>query len=144
MWAFSSRLLRVLFGRSFAISCNQLVRKWIPPPRVSVKSGSQTRLLAVLLAVFTLAAFGLAIANLVQESSIDPATDGARWTETTLADGSSGLRAYIVPSDTPAERAGIRKGDVLTAINGASIHRIAGAPCERRTPQSGTRYRCHP
>jgi two-component system NtrC family sensor kinase len=100
-----------------------------------VKSGSQTRLLAVLLAVFTLAAFGLAIANLVQESSIDPATDGARWTETTLADGSSGLRAYIVPSDTPAERAGIRKGDVLTAINGASIHRIADA--EREISRSG-------
>jgi two-component system NtrC family sensor kinase len=68
--------------------------------KVAVKSGSQTRLLAILLAVVTLAAMGLAIANLAQESSYDPATDGARWTET-----EGGLRAYMVPPDTPAYRA---------------------------------------
>jgi two-component system NtrC family sensor kinase len=95
-----------------------------------VKSGSQTRLLAVLLATFTLAAFGLAIANLVQESSFDPATDGARWTET---DG--GLRAYIVPADTPAARAGIKSGDILTAINDVPTLRLASA--EREITLSG-------
>ena len=90
-----------------------------------MKSGSQTRLLAVLLAVVTLAACGLAIANLAQESSYDPATDGVRWTET---DG--GLRAYIVPKDTPGDRAGIRAGDVLTAINGVPTPRLAVAEHE--------------
>jgi PAS domain S-box-containing protein len=100
-----------------------------------LKSGSQTRLLAVLLAVFTVAAFGLAIANLVQESGNDPATDGARWTEVKLPDGSNGLKAYIVPSDTPADRAGIRKGDMLTAINESPTHRVADL--EREITRSG-------
>ena len=76
-----------------------------------MKSGAQTRLLAIVLAIFTLAALGLAIANLVQESDYTPATDGARWTETT-----GGLRAYLVPPDTPAYRAGVRTGDILTAV----------------------------
>ncbi|MFP5234077.1 MAG: ATP-binding protein [Acidobacteriota bacterium] len=77
-----------------------------------VKSGAQTRLLAIVLAVFTLAALGLAIANVNQESSYTPATDGARWIEAT-----GGLRAYLVPPDTAAYRAGVRTGDVLTSVN---------------------------
>jgi len=77
-----------------------------------VKSGAQTRLLAIVLAVFTLAALGLAIANLLQESDYTPATDGASWTEAT-----DGLRAYLVPPETPAYRAGVRSGDVLTSVN---------------------------
>ncbi|MGD0647601.1 MAG: ATP-binding protein [Acidobacteriaceae bacterium] len=76
-----------------------------------MKSGAQTRLLAIVLAIFTLAALGLAIANLVQESDYTPATDGARWTETI-----GGLRAYVVPPDTPAYRAGVRTGDILTSV----------------------------
>ena len=90
-----------------------------------MKSGSQTRLLAVLLAVVTLAAFGLAIANLVQESAQSSPTDGARLTET-----AGGLRAYIVPKDTPAYRAGIRSGDVITAINEVPTTRLATADRE--------------
>ena len=53
-----------------------------------MKSGSQTRLLAILLAVVTLGAIGLAVANLVQESTYPAPTDGARWIET-----QGGLRA---------------------------------------------------
>ncbi len=79
----------------------------------------------MVLAVFTLAAFGLAIANLMQESSYDPATDGAHWIE---AEG--GLRAYIVPPDSPADRAGIRAGDVLMAINGVATPQLAAAERE--------------
>jgi two-component system NtrC family sensor kinase len=92
-----------------------------------VKSGSQTRLLAILLAVFTLAAVGLAIANFAQESNSNPATDGVRWTETT-----GGLRAYVVPPDSPAFQAGVRVGDVLTAINDIATPRV-----ERRTRSDG-------
>jgi two-component system NtrC family sensor kinase len=85
-----------------------------------VKSGAQTRLVAILLAVFTLAALGLAIANLVQESDYTPATDGASWTETT-----GGLRAYLVPVDTPAHKAGVRTGDVLTSVDDVPTPRLA-------------------
>jgi two-component system, NtrC family, sensor kinase len=81
-----------------------------------VKAGSQTRLLAILLAVVTLAAFGLSIANLMQESSYAAPTDGVHWAET-----EGGLRAYIVPRDTPAYRAGIRTGDVLTAVRSGDV-----------------------
>ena len=95
-----------------------------------MKSGAQTRLLAIVLAVFTLAALGLAIANLEQESSYTPPTDGARWTETT-----EGLRAYMVPLDTPAHRAGVRAGDVLTAINDVPTPRLASL--EREIYRSG-------
>ena len=83
-----------------------------------------------MLAVFTLAAFGLSLANLLQESSYDPATDGARWIE-----ASGGLRAYMVPPDTPANRAGIRAGDVVTAIDGVPTPRLDLA--EREIDRSG-------
>ena len=95
-----------------------------------MKSGNQTRLLAVMLAVFTLAAFGLSLANLLQESSYDPATDGARWSE-----ASGGLRAYMVAPDTPANRAGIRAGDIVTAIDGVPTPRLDLA--EREIDRSG-------
>ncbi|MGA8940498.1 MAG: ATP-binding protein [Acidobacteriaceae bacterium] len=85
-----------------------------------MKSGAQTRLLAIVLAIFTLAALGLAIANRLQESDYTPATDGAGWTEAT-----GGLRAYLVPPDTPAFRAGVRTGDILTSVNDIPTPRVA-------------------
>ena len=95
-----------------------------------MKSPFQTRLVAVLLAVLTLAAMGLAIANLVQETGFDLPTDGVLWIE-----APGGLRANIVPADTPAERAGIRAGDVLSAINDSPTPRLAAA--ERAMTLSG-------
>ncbi len=92
------------------------IRKTVFP----VKSGAQTRLLAIVLAVFTLAALGLSITNLLRESDYTPATDGARWTE-----APGGLRAYLVPPDTPAYRAGVRTGDILTSVNDVSTPRLA-------------------
>ena len=80
----------------------------------------QTRLFAGLLAVLTLAAVGLAIGNFIQENSFEVPTDGVPWTET-----AGGLRAARVPSDTPADRAGIRRGDILTAIDETPTPRIA-------------------
>jgi len=73
----------------------------------------------------TLGAIGLAIANLVQESTYPAPTDGARWIET-----QGGLRAYIVPSGSAAEKAGIRQGDILTAINGTQTPMVATATSE--------------
>jgi two-component system NtrC family sensor kinase len=90
-----------------------------------LKTESQTRLLALLLAVFTLAAMGLAAANFVQEGGYNQPTDGAKLTE---ADG--GLRVYSVLPDSPAEKAGIRSGDILTAINDTPTPRLASAERE--------------
>ncbi len=95
-----------------------------------MKSESQTRLLALILAVFTLGAVGLAVANYVQEGGYNQPTDGARLTE---ADG--GLRVYMVPPDSPAEKAGIRTGDVLIAINDLPTPRLASA--EREMEHTG-------
>jgi two-component system NtrC family sensor kinase len=90
-----------------------------------LKSESQTRLLAVLLAVVTLAAIGLSVANLVQESTQVSPTDGSHLSETP-----GGLRAYIVPKSSPAHRAGIRTGDIVTAINEVPTTRLATAERE--------------
>ncbi len=65
---------------------------------------------------------GLAIANLVQESGYDAPTDGARKTE-----APGGLLIYSVPRDTPADRAGVRAGDILIAIEGQPTTRVADA-----------------
>ena len=95
-----------------------------------MNSPTQTRLVALILAILTLTAVALSVANLVQESSFEVATDGVLWTET-----AGGLRATIVPADTPASRAGIRAGDILTAVNESPTPRLAAA--ERAISQSG-------
>ena len=95
-----------------------------------MKTSFQIRLVAVILAVLTLAAVGLAVGNLVQETGYDVPTDGVVWTEAT-----GGLRADIVPTDSPAARAGVHRGDVLTAINDGATPRLAAA--ERAIDQSG-------
>jgi two-component system NtrC family sensor kinase len=95
-----------------------------------VRHGAQTRLLALLLAILTLAAAGLAVANMVQEGTYVPPTDGAPKIEVP-----GGLEIYMVPTGTPADRAGLRTGDVLTAINEVPTPRMAIA--ERLTEASG-------
>ena len=95
-----------------------------------MKTSFQIRLVAVLLAVLTLTAVGLAVGNLLQELNHEVPTDGVLWMETT-----AGLRAEIVPADTPAGRAYIHKGDVLTAINDTATPRLAAA--NRAMDQSG-------
>ncbi len=87
-----------------------------------MRSDSQTRLLAILLAVVTLGAIGLAVANLIQENNYPAPTDGARWIET-----QGGLRAYIIPPGSAADKAGIRQGDILTAIDGIPTPMVATA-----------------
>ncbi len=72
----------------------------------------QTRVTAVALAIVTLLVCGLGIANFLQESSYDAPTDGVWWMEST-----GGLRAERVPVNSPAHRAGVRAGDVLTQAN---------------------------
>lgn len=95
-----------------------------------MRSGVQTRLVAVLLAVVTCGLIGLAVANVSQESSYNPPTDGARMTEVT-----GGLQIDSVPVDTPAEKAGIHVGDILTAINEQPTPHLAAA--QRMISRSG-------
>ena len=85
-----------------------------------MKNAMQTRALAIALAIATLAACLLAGFNFAQESTFDEPTDGVRWIE---ADG--GLRADRVPSDTPGERAGVRTGDILVAVNDHSTPKLS-------------------
>jgi PAS domain S-box-containing protein len=77
-----------------------------------MKNAMQTRALAIALAIATLAACLLAGFNFSQETSFDEPTDGIRWME-----APGGLRAERVPADTPGDRAGVRTGDILVAVN---------------------------
>lgn len=85
-----------------------------------MENSIQTRVLAVALAVVTLAACVLAGINLHSEWSFETPTDGVMWRE---ANGA--LLADRVPSGSPAERAGVRRGDLLVAVNDRPTPRSA-------------------
>ncbi len=95
-----------------------------------MKNAAQTRVLAILLAVATLAVCVLAGLNFEHENGFDVPTDGIWWAET-----HGGLRAERVPADSPGHRAGIRTGDVLVSIDDQPTPRIA--PLVREMFRSG-------
>ncbi|HEY0758472.1 MAG TPA: ATP-binding protein [Acidisarcina sp.] len=80
----------------------------------------QTRVSVVLLAVLTLTAAVFASLNFVQEGRDQQPTDGVIWYE-----APGGLKAERVPADSPAERAGIRTGDLLISVNDRPTPRVA-------------------
>lgn len=92
---------------------------------------AQTRVLAIVLAVATLAICVFGTLNYVRESSYDVPTDGVWWME-----GTGGLKAERVPADSPAQREGVRTGDILLSANGRKTPTIA--PLEREMAHSGT------
>jgi two-component system, NtrC family, sensor kinase len=83
------------------------------------------------LAVLTLAAAILAFINFTKESNFEQPTDGVWWSES-----ADGLTAQRVLTDSPGERAGIKAGDQLTAINGTPTTRVA--TLERQMFRTGT------
>jgi two-component system NtrC family sensor kinase len=95
-----------------------------------MKNASQTRILAVALAVATLAACVLAAMNFDRERGFDVPTDGVWWVEAT-----GGLQAQRVPPDSPANRAGIRTGDILISVDDHPTDRLA--PLVREMFHSG-------
>ena len=80
----------------------------------------QTRVLAIALALATLAGCVLASINLRREGSFDVPTDGVWWVE-----AKGGLRAERVPNDSPAHRGGVRTGDLLIAVDDHPTARVA-------------------
>jgi two-component system NtrC family sensor kinase len=95
-----------------------------------MRNAFQTRILAVALALATLGVCALAGFNLSQEMNAEFPTDGVVWMET-----QGGLRAERVPAASPASRAGIRTGDILTAVDDRPTPRVA--PLEREMDRTG-------
>src|ERR1700761_5403147 len=85
-----------------------------------MNNASQTRILAVVVAVATAAACVLAAMNFDRESGLDVPTDGVGWVES-----GTGLRAERVPVLSPGHRAGIRTGDILVSVNDQPTTRVA-------------------
>ena len=77
-----------------------------------------SRLGTVLLVLLTTAAIIFGIINFHQRLSFDVPDDGVSW-----ADSPKGVHAVFVVSNSPAERAGIRSGDVLVSIDGQPVSR---------------------
>jgi signal transduction histidine kinase len=96
----------------------------------------QTRIAAVLLALFTGAAIVCACFNLVQENRYQFPTDGVWWVE-----ASQGLRAQRVPANSAGERAGVKTGDLLLAANNHNTH--IAADLGRETWRTGAYNTIH-
>jgi PAS domain S-box-containing protein len=96
----------------------------------------QTRIVAVLLALFTGAAIVCAGFNLVQESRYQTPTDGVWWVE-----APGGLEAQRVPANSPGERAGVKPGGLLVAANDAPASR--GAVLAREMWRTGAYNTIH-
>jgi PAS domain S-box-containing protein len=86
-------------------------------PRVSVVS---IRVGAVILAIATMAAMVFAILNFDQRSRFESPDDGVAWWDT-----DHGVAARLIVANSPAQKAGIRTGDIVKEINGASVRSSA-------------------
>jgi PAS domain S-box-containing protein len=91
------------------------------------------RLQATLLALATVGLVILAVLNFRQESRFQQPYDGVWWAET-----NGGLEATKVIPDSPGQFAGIRKGDLLTAVNDNPVVRVADL--ERELYRAGGVY----
>src|SRR5579859_468806 len=75
-----------------------------------------TRVGAVVLAIATMAAIVFAILNFDQRARFESPDDGIAWRDT-----DRGVEAWHVAPSSPAEKAGIRRGDQLLEIGGAPV-----------------------
>ena len=76
------------------------------------------RLPAALLAFLTLAAVVFGGLNFRQRSQFAMPDDGVAW-----LDSPSGVQAWRITPGSPAAKAGIQSGDVVTAVDGVPVHR---------------------
>jgi two-component system, NtrC family, sensor kinase len=76
----------------------------------------------------------LGVANIAQRAQLHQVEDGVLW-----ADRAEGVTAVEVAGSSPAASAGIQRGDVILAINGAPIERRAEVEEYQRRGSEGTR-----
>jgi two-component system, NtrC family, sensor kinase len=94
----------------------------------------QTRITVLFLALFTVAATVFATFNFIQENNYPLPTDGVWWVE-----ANGGLQAQRVLANSPAQRAGIKAGDLLVQANDRPLPRSASLAREMvRTGAYGT------
>lgn len=98
-----------------------------PPTRPSTKRARtpmtrefQVRFAAVLLALLTVSAVVFAVINFNKEQQFESPYDGVWWVE---SDGT--LQAQRVDREGPGEKAGVKRGDALVAINEVEIKNAA-------------------
>src|SRR6202045_2592048 len=85
-----------------------------------MKNAAQTRVLAIALALATVAVCVLAAMNFEHENGLDVPTDGVWWVE-----ANGGLKAERVPASSPGHRAGIRTDDIVVSVNDRPTPRVA-------------------
>src|SRR5579862_117936 len=103
-----------------------------------MKDGLLMRFGAAVLALLTLAAMVFALLNFQQSSRFVAPEDGITW-----IDGSQGVVAWYVAPDSPGARAGIREGDVVTAVNDRVVRRALNVTQDlwRVGPWAEVRYK---
>src|ERR1700692_1453078 len=77
-----------------------------------------SRVGAIALVVLIMGAIVFGIINFQQRLSFDVPEDGVSW-----ADSEQGVEALFVSPNSPGERAGIKSGDVLVAIDSQPVGR---------------------
>jgi len=98
------------------------------------------RLGAVVLALLTLSAIVFAYLNFQQRSRFILPDDGVTW-----LDAQQGVVAWHVVADSPAAKAGIKEGDVVTAVRGIPVHRATDVTriLFHAGPWTEVRYQMH-
>src|SRR5215475_7359123 len=84
---------------------------------VSVLLAIGTRVGAVILAIATMTAIVFAILNFDQRARFETPDDGVAWRDT-----DHGTVALQVVQNSPAQKAGLRKGDQIIEFNGAPVN----------------------
>lgn len=82
----------------------------------------QVRIVAIVLLTLTVASVVFSWINYTKESQWESPYDGVWWVE-----HEGRVHAERVDPGGPGEKAGIKTGDVLTALNGSEVHRAANA-----------------
>jgi two-component system, NtrC family, sensor kinase len=87
------------------------------------EQGLSSRAGAVVLVLLTAAAVVFGAINFQQRRSFDAPDDGVSW-----VDSGRGIEAMFVAPDSPAERAGVKLGDVLLSIDDQPVGRALEVP----------------
>ena len=96
-----------------------LLRETQPPSPMA--KDLQSRLLFVVIALLSVAAVVFAWINFQKDREFSSPYDGVWWVES-----GGRLEAQRVDISGPGARAGIKKGDLLAAIDGRDVHDVAG------------------